>query len=92
VLFGGPVELSELAMELEVDANGNFFTTEAPPTGFPDAPLYPQFFSETDDPRYKADGKLLAITGGGVTVGGFNFCHGASFPIVGRDTPADDAP
>lgn len=90
VQFGGPVELSDLAMEIEVDANGNFFTTEAPPTGFPDAPLYPQFFSESDEPLYKPDGKLHAIMGGGVTVGGCNFCHGASFPIIGRNTPADD--
>ena len=87
VQFGGPVELSDLAMELELDANGNFFTTEAPPESFPEAALYPQFFSESDEPLYKADGTAHAIMGGGATVGGCNFCHGDAFPIIGRDTP-----
>lgn len=91
VEFGGPVELSELAMELELDANGNFYTTEALPEGFPDAPLYPQFFSEDDRPLYKADGALHAIMGGGATVGGCNFCHGENFPIIGRKIAAGDA-
>jgi hypothetical protein len=90
VQFGGPVELADLALELELDENGNFFTTEELPSFFPSAPLYPQFLSQSGEPLFKADGKTHAVMGGGATVGGCNFCHGESFPIVGRDTPADD--
>jgi hypothetical protein len=89
VEWGGPVELTDLVLEVELDENGNFFTTEALPDFFPAQPIYPQFFSEQGEPLFKADGKSHAVMGSGATVGGCNFCHGASFPIVGRDSAAE---
>ncbi len=85
VTWGGPVELTGLVMQVEVDANGNFFTTEPLPDSFPDKPLYPQFFSRDDRPLLRGDADQPALMGSGVQVGGCNFCHNAGFPITGRD-------
>jgi hypothetical protein len=87
VQWGGPVEVVNLLMKVEVDANGNFYTTESLPDLFPNEPLYPRFVKADGTPLFKETGSAEATMGGGVTVGGCNFCHNDTFPIVGREVP-----
>jgi hypothetical protein len=87
VAWGGPVEVLNLAMEIEVDGNGNFFTTQELPDFFPDKPIYPRFVTADRQPLYKELGLFEATMGGGVSVGGCNFCHSETFPIIARLEP-----
>jgi hypothetical protein len=83
--FGQPAIFKDEVRTIDVDAKGNFFTTEALPAPYPASPLYPQFFAADGvTPLKRPDTDGPAQMGAGVTTGGCNFCHSASFTIKAK--------
>lgn len=83
--YGEPAIFKDEVRTIEVDAKGNFFTTEALPASYPASALYPQFFlADGVTPLKRTDTGAAAQMGAGVTTGGCNFCHSASFAIKAK--------
>jgi hypothetical protein len=80
---GGAPILEDEVTSIDVDGNGNFFTTD-PIAEFPGRTLYPRFFGPGGEELFAGDGVRPALMSGGVATGGCNFCHTKALPILAR--------
>ncbi len=83
--FGQPANLLGEVRTIDVDAKGNFFTTEPLPEPYPTKAIYPQFYAADGvTVLRRTDRDSPAQMSAGVTLGGCNYCHSSSFTITAR--------